>query len=113
MTGDLSELAVRACHNIVGDVFVHAVPEKLTSEQLIDLITIMMFCIRIIVVQVLEPLPDSRVIWHIKNSTSKKAVSSVEGPEFQGIGRCLDLLFEFLAEGILVLKACDEFAQGR
>ena len=73
----------------------------------------MMSCIRIIVVQVLELLPDSRVIWHVENSTSKKVVSSVEGPEFQGIGRCLDLLLEFLEEGILVLEACDEFMQGR
>ena len=80
--GDLSELAARACHDIVSDVFVHAVPEKLTLEQLIGLVTTMMSCVRIIVVQVLEPLPDSRVIWHIKNSTLKKVVSGVEGPEF-------------------------------
>ena len=111
--GDLSKLAVRACCNIVGDVFVHAVPEKLTLEQLIGLVTTMMSHIRIIVVQVCELLPDSRVIWHVKNSTSKKVVSSVKGPEFQDIGRCLNLPFEFLAEGILVLEACDEFMQGR
>ena len=111
--GDLSELAVRACCNVVGNVFVHAVPEKLTLEQLIGLVTTMMSHVRIIMVQVLEPLPDSRVIWHVKNSTLKKVVSGVEGPEFQGIGRCLDLPLEFLAEGILVLEACDEFAEGR
>ena len=111
--GDLSKLAAKACHNIVSDVFVHAVPEKLTSEQLIGLVATMMSHIRIIVVQVLELLSDSRVIQHVKNSTSKKAVSGVKGPEFQGIGRCLDLPLEFLAEGILVLEACDEFAQGR
>ena len=111
--GDLSELAARACCNVVGDVFVHAIPEKLMSEQLIGLVTTMMFPVRIIVVQVLGLLLDSRVIWHVKNSTLKKMVSSIEGPEFQGIGRCLNLLFEFLAEGILVLKACDEFVQGR
>ena len=80
--GDLSELAVRACHNVVSDVFVHAISEKLMSEQLIDLVTTMMSCVRIIVVQVLELLPDSRVIWHIKNSTLKKAVSSIKELEF-------------------------------
>ena len=80
--GDLSELAARACCNIVSNASVHAVPEKLTSEQLIGLVTTMITCIRIIMVQVLELLPDSRVIWHVKNSTSKKVVSGVEGPEF-------------------------------
>ena len=111
--GDLSKLAVRACCNVVSDVFVHAIPEKLTLEQLIGLVATMMSCVRIIVVQVLELLPDSRIIWHVKNSTLKKVVSGVKRPEFQDIGRCLDLPLEFLAEGILVLEACDEFTQGR
>ena len=111
--GDLSELAARACCDVVGDVFVHAIPEKLMSEQLIGLITTMISHVRIIIVQVLELLPDSRVSWYVKNSTLKNVVSSVKELEFQDIGRCLDLLLEFLAEGILVLEPCDEFMQGR
>ena len=80
--GDLSKLAARACCDIVSDVFVHAIPEKLMLEQLIGLVATMMSHVRIIVVQVLELLPDSRVIWHVKNSTLKKVVSGIEGPEF-------------------------------
>ena len=71
MLGDLSGLAARVCHNVVGNIFVYAISEELLLKQLVDFVATMMFCIRIVVVQVLGPLLDSRVIWHIENFTLK------------------------------------------
>ena len=113
MTEDLSELATRACCNVVGDVFVHAISEELTSVQLVDFVATMMFCIRIVVMQVLEPPLHSRVIWHIENFTSKKMVRGIKRSELCGIERCLNFPLKILVEGILVLKICDECVQGR
>ena len=62
MMGDLSELAVRACCNVVGNVFVHVIPKELSLEQLVGLVATIIFCLRIVVVQVLELLLHSRVI---------------------------------------------------
>ena len=77
----LSELAARACHNIVSNIFVHAIPKELSLEWLVGLVAIMMFSVRIVVMQVLEPLLHSRVVWYIKNFTSRKMVSGIKRPK--------------------------------
>ena len=107
--GDLSELAVRACGNIVGNVFVHPISKELSLEQLVGLVATMMFCLRIVVVQALELLLHSRVIWYIENFTSKMMVSGIKRSKLQGIEICSNLPLEILAEGILILKTCNKF----